>query len=59
MQLYYKIDMERTMTEYIRYNFIYKTNRSCIGKIYESNVMQVPMVERLLYLENYEIKTPM
>jgi hypothetical protein len=49
MQMYCKTDIERTTTEYVRYNFICNANRSCVGKIYESNVMQVPMVERFLY----------
>jgi hypothetical protein len=59
MQIYFKIDMEWTTTENVRYNYIYNANTSCVGKIYKSNVMQGPMVECLLCYENYEIKTPM
>jgi hypothetical protein len=57
--MYCKMDMEWTTTEYVRYNYIYNTNISCVGKIYEFNVMHGPMVESLLYYENYEIKMPM
>jgi hypothetical protein len=59
MQMYCKTDMEWTTTEYVRYNYIYNVDTSYVGKIYESNVMQGPMVECLLCYENYEIKTPM
>jgi hypothetical protein len=51
--------MEWITIEYLRYNYIYNANKSSVGKIHESNVMQGPMVECLLCYENYEIKTPM
>jgi hypothetical protein len=59
MRMYCKTDMEWITIEYLRYNYIYNANKSSVGKIHESNVMQGPMVECLLCYENYEIKTPM